>query len=57
MKRSKGKIPADEYEEGTALLQELMKTNMQEKIVDESFEISDDIIEEGTIFEDNMSRI
>ena len=51
---TKGKIPADEYEEGTALLR--TDREYAGEIVDESFEISDDIIEEGTIFEDNIAE-
>jgi len=46
------KIP-DEYEEGTATLRS-DRGNAGE-IVDESFEISDEVIEEGTKFEDNLS--
>jgi len=51
---TKGKIPADEYEEGTALLRS--DREYAGEIVDESFEISDDIIEEGTMFEDNIAE-
>ena len=50
---TKGKTPPDEYEEGTAYLRS-DRGNAGE-IVDESFEISDDVIEEGTMFEDNLS--
>ena len=46
-------IPPDEYEEGTAYLRN--DKEFAGEIVDESFEISDDIIEEGTKFEDNLS--
>ena len=53
----KGKIKplktADEYEEGTALLRS-DRGNAGE-IVEESATISDDVIEEGTKFEDNLS--
>ena len=46
------KVP-DEYQEGTATLRS-DRGNAGE-IVDESFEISDEVIEEGTKFEDNLS--
>ena len=46
-------IPADEYEEGTAFIRS-DKENAGE-VIDESFEISDEVIEEGTKFEDNLS--
>ena len=46
-------IPPDEYEEGTAYIRS-DRENAGE-IVDESFEISDEVIEEGTKFEDNLS--
>ena len=49
----KGKTPPDEYEEGTAYIRS-DRENAGE-IVDESFEISDEVIEEGTKFEDNLS--
>jgi hypothetical protein len=49
----KGKPPPDEYEEGTAYIRS-DRENAGE-IVDESFEISDEVIEEGTKFEDNLS--
>ena len=50
---TKGKTPPDEYEEGTALLRS-DRGNAGE-IVEESATISDDVIEEGTMFEDNLS--
>ena len=50
---TKGKIPPDEYEEGTAHIRS-DRGNAGE-IVDESAEISDEVIEEGTVFEDNLS--
>ena len=43
----------DEYEEGTALLRS--DRGNAGDIVDESAEISDEVIEEGTKFEDNLS--
>ena len=51
---TKGKTPPDEYEEGTALLRS-DRGNAGE-IVEESATISDDVIKEGTIFEDTMSE-
>ncbi len=50
---TKGKAPPDEYEEGTAYIRS-DRENAGE-VVDESFEISDEVIEEGTKFEDNLS--
>ena len=41
---TKGKIPADEYEEGTALLRS--DREYAGEVVDESFEISDDVLKE-----------
>ena len=49
----KGKTPPDEYEEGTAYIRS-DRENAGD-IVDESAEISDEVIEEGTKFEDNLS--
>ena len=46
-------IPADEYEEGTAYIRS-DRENAGE-IVEESADISEDVIEEGTKFEDNLS--
>jgi len=51
---TKGKTPPDEYEEGTAYLRS-DRGNAGE-IVDESFEISDDVIKEGTMFEDTITE-
>ena len=51
---TKGKTPPDEYEEGTALLRN--DKEFAGDVVDESFEISDDVIKEGTIFEDTLSE-
>ena len=51
---TKGKTPPDEYEEGTALLRS--DREYAGEIVDESADISDDIIEEGTMFEDNIAE-
>jgi len=50
---TKGKTIPDEYDEGTALLRS-DRGNAGE-IVEESATISDDVIEEGTKFEDNLS--
>ena len=54
----KGKIKplktADEYEEGTALLRS--DRGNAGDIVDESATISDDVIKEGTVFEDTLSE-
>jgi hypothetical protein len=50
---TKGKTPPDEYEEGTAHIRSDGPNSGE--IVDESFEISDEVIEEGTKFEDNLS--
>jgi hypothetical protein len=50
---TKGKTIPDEYEEGTALVRS-DRGNAGE-IVEESATISDDVIEEGTKFEDNLS--
>ena len=43
----------DEYEEGTAMIRSDGRNAGD--VVDESFKISDDVIEEGTKFEDNLS--
>ena len=50
----KGKTPPDEYEEGTALLRN--DKEFAGEVVDESATIADDVIEEGTMFEDNMTE-
>ena len=50
---TKGKTPPDEYEEGTALLRS--DREFAGEVVEESATISDDVIEEGTKFEDNLS--
>ena len=50
---TKGKTIPDEYEEGTAHIRSDGPNSGE--IVDESFEISDEVIEEGTKFEDNLS--
>jgi len=50
---TKGKTIPDEYEEGTAFLRS-DRGNAGE-VVEESATISDDVIEEGTMFEDNLS--
>ena len=51
---TKGKAPPDEYEEGTALLRS--DRGNAGDVVDESAIISDDVIKEGTVFEDTMSE-
>ena len=50
----KGKTPPDEYEEGTALLRS--DRQYAGEVVDESATISDDVIKEGTVFEDTLSE-
>ena len=50
----KGKTPPDEYEEGTALLRN--DKEFAGEVVDESATISDDVIKEGTVFEDTISE-
>ena len=50
---TKGKTPPDEYEEGTAYIRS--DKEYAGEVVDESFKISDEVIEEGTKFEDNLS--
>jgi len=50
---TKGKTPPDEYEEGTALIRSDGRNAGD--IVEESATIADDVIEEGTKFEDNLS--
>ena len=51
---TKGRTPPDEYEEGTALLRN--DKEFAGEVVDESATIADDVIEEGTMFEDNMTE-
>ena len=51
---TKGKTPPDEYEEGTALLRS--DRGNAGDVVDESATISDDVIKEGTVFEDTLSE-
>ena len=51
---TEGKTPPDEYEEGTALIRS--DREYAGEVVDESAGISDDIIEEGTMFEDNIAE-
>ena len=48
----KGKTPPDEYEEGTAYLRS--DREFAGDVVDESTEISDEVIKEGTMFEDDF---
>ena len=50
----KGKTPPDEYEQGTALLRN--DKEFAGEVVDESATISDDVIKEGTVFEDTISE-
>ena len=50
---TKGKTPPDEYEEGTAYIRS--DREYAGEVVEESATISDDVIEEGTKFEDNLS--
>ena len=47
-----GKTPPNEYEEGTALLRS--DREFAGDVVDESTEISDEVIKEGTMFEDDF---
>ena len=51
---TKGKTPPDEYEEGTALLRN--DKEYAGEVVDESATISDEVVQEGTMFEDNMTE-
>ena len=51
---TKGKTPPDEYEEGTALLRN--DKEFAGEVVDESATISDDVIKEGTMFEDTIAE-
>ena len=50
---TKGKTPPDEYEEGTALLRS--DRGNAGDVVEEIDGVADDVIEEGTKFEDNLS--
>ena len=50
---TKGKTIPDEYDEGTALLRS--DRGNAGDIVEESAEISEDVIKDGTMFEDNLS--
>ena len=51
---TKGKNIPDEYEEGTAYLRS--DRGNAGDVVDESAEISDEVIKEGTVFEDTLSE-
>ena len=51
---TKGKTPPDEYEEGTALLRS--DRQYAGEVVEEIDGVADDVIEEGTKFEDNLSE-